>query len=65
MQLPGQVRARDDGLQSVQPLVATRFLAPAAGCTGGPGCGDEEHRHRPPLRSDAHARQRQRCESRA
>ena len=58
VRLPGQIRTRDDGLQPIQPLVARRFLAQTAGCAGGRGRGDEEHRHRQHLCESAACRTR-------
>ena len=53
MRLPGRVRAVDEGLQPLQPLVAPGLLAQAAGRARRRGRGDEEHRHRQHLREGA------------
>ena len=50
MRWPGRVRAVDDGVQSVQPLVAPGLLAQAARGAGGYRSGDEEHCDRQHLR---------------
>ena len=46
VRLPGRLRSLDDGLQPLQPLVATGLLAQAARCPGAGWRSDQEHRDR-------------------
>jgi transposase len=53
VRLPGRLRAVDDDLQPVQPLVAPWLLAQAARRAGGGPRGDEEYRDRQHLHQGA------------
>jgi transposase len=53
VRLPGRLRAIDDDLQPVQPLVAPWLLAQAARRAGGCRRGDEKHRDRQHLHQGA------------
>ena len=53
VRLSGRLRSIDDGLQSLQPLVAPRLLTALARCAGGRGRGAQEHGHRQHLHQGA------------